>query len=89
MRTGCAGRAERRLPAITAMKLCSTSASAVPRKTGRGRCRVASTSAASAVLSGISARKITPKTEAKVAREVHGDRGPLSNRSGQNAHTGQ
>ena len=57
-------------PAATAMTLWSGSASEAPGSTGRGRCRVARVSAASAVLSGSSARKITPKTVANKLGEI-------------------
>ena len=50
-------------PAATATELCRVNANEAPRKTGRGRWRVARTSAARAVLSGSSARKMIPNTE--------------------------
>ena len=61
------GSSANKPPAATAMALWTVKASAVPRNTGRARYRVARTRAASAVLSGSSATKITAKTERKIA----------------------
>ena len=67
---GVTGSKVSTLPAATPTKVCTAKAAQAPRMTSRARRRVARIKVASAVLSGSSAMKISPKVDAMTAKEI-------------------